>query len=318
MAKKNTQSSPIRAILMVAVLCIFAGVAYSKAQDARALDVPVATSTTQFADLTDWMYYDDFAEAIAASEVDVSNSLTPETLVYSNVTDATPETLNLAEEVKNRLRERFGTYADMHWSRFEATVVKECDFPAIKCDINIAYCVQASYDAKTNTMHCVRNMTLHQDKDLLRLILAHEYIHALTSAGDNYNSSLSEGEVEYFAHQAYDCDDIAYLPSYAFTEAFVAKYGETLAISALINDSLPAKISQDLNRENAMQNIDILLNDVSGAAINKRVILDVYCHYVDAIGVQDSVKETTARLLGELDSMYENRRAKAYYDGILQ
>ena len=161
-------------------------------------------------------------------------------------------------------------------------------------------------------------MTLHQDKDLLRLILAHEYIHALTSAGDNYNSSLSEGEVEYFAHVAYDCDDIAYPYGYAFTEAFVAKYGETMAISALINDALAIKIDQDLNRPNAMQDIDVLLNDVSGAAINKRVILDVYCHYVDAIGVQDSVQETTARLFGELDSMYENRRAKAYYDNILQ
>ena len=315
MAKKNTQSSPLVAIIMVAALCIFAGIAYSKAQDARALDVPVTIpeSSTQFTDLTDWMYYDDFAKALAAGEVDVSNSLTPETLVYSNISDATPETLGLTEEVKNRLRERFGTYADMHWSCFEATVLKECDFPA-----NSAYGVQASYDAKTNTMYCVRNMTLHQDKDLLRLILAHEYIHALSSAGDNYNSSLSEGEVEYFAHQAYDCNDIAYLPGYAFTEAFVVKYGETLAISALINDSLPAKISQDLNRENAMQNIDILLNDASGAAINKRVVLDVYCHYVDAIGVQDSVQTTTVRLLGELDSMYENRRAKAYYDGILQ
>ena len=314
MAKKNTQSSPLVATILVAALFIFAGIAYSKAQDARALDVPVTIpeSSTQFTDLTDWMYYDDFAEALAAGEVDVSNSLTPETLVYSNVANATPETLNLAEEVKNRLRERFGTYADMHWSRFEATVVKECDFSSL------SYSVQASYDAKTNTMYCVRNMAPNQDVSLLKLILAHEYIHALSSAGDNYNSALSEGEVEYFAHQAYDCDDIAYLPGYAFTEAFVAKYGETLAISALINDSLAAKISQDLNRENAMQNIDILLNDASGAAINKRVVLDVYCHYVDAIGVQDSVQTTTARLLGELDSMYENRRAKAYYDGILQ
>ena len=314
MAKKNTQSSPLVATILVAALFIFAGIAYSKAQDARALDVPVTIpeSSTQFTDLTDWMYYDDFAEALAAGEVDVSNSLTPETLVYSNVANATPETLNLAEEVKNRLRERFGTYADLNWSRFEATAVKECDFSSL------SYSVQASYDAKTNTMYCVRNMAPNQDVSLLKLILAHEYIHALSSAGDNYNSALSEGEVEYFAHQAYDCDDIAYLPGYAFTEAFVAKYGETLAISALINDSLAAKISQDLNRENAMQNIDILLNDASGAAINKRVVLDVYCHYVDAIGVQGSVQETTARLLGELDSMYENRRAKAYYDGILQ
>ena len=314
MAKKNTQSSPLVATILVAALFIFAGIAYSKAQDARALDVPVTIpeSSTQFTDLTDWMYYDDFAEALAAGEVDVSNSLTPETLVYSNVANATPETLNLAEEVKNRLRERFGTYADLNWSRFEATAVKECDFSSL------SYSVQASYDAKTNTMYCVRNMAPNQDVSLLKLILAHEYIHALSSAGDNYNSALSEGEVEYFAHQAYDCDDIAYLPGYAFTEAFVAKYGETLAISALINDSLAAKISQDLNRENAMQNIDILLNDASGAAINKRVVLDVYCHYVDAIGVQDSVQTTTARLLGELDSMYENRRAKAYYDGILQ
>jgi hypothetical protein len=314
MAKKNTQSSPLAAILLVAALCIFAGIAYSKAQDARALDVPVTIpeSSTQFTDITDWMYYDDFAKALAAGEVDVSNSLTPETLVYSNVTDATPEMLNLAEEVKTRLRERFGTYADLNWSRFEATAVKECDFSSL------SYSVQASYDAKTNTMYCVRNPSLNQDVSLLRLILAHEYIHALSSASDNYNSALSEGEVEYFAHQAYDCDDIAYLPGYAFTEAFVAKYGETLAISAFINDSLAAKISQDLNRENAMQNIDILLNDASGAAINKRVVLDVYCHYVDAIGVQDSVQTTTARLLGELDSMYENRRAKAYYDSIFQ
>lgn len=314
MAKKNTQSSPLAAILLVAALCAFAGIAYSKAQDARALDVPVTIpeSSAQFTDLTDWMYYDDFAKALAAGEVDVSYALTPETLVYSNVTDATPETLNLAEEVKTRLRERFGTYADLNWSRFEATAVKECDFSSL------SYSVQASYDAKTNTMYCVRNLSLNQDVSLLRLILAHEYIHALSSAGDNCNSTLSEGEVEYFAHQACSCDDIAYLPGYAFTEAFVAKYGETLAISALINDSLAAKISQDLNRENAMQNIDILLNDASGAAINKRVVLDVYCHYVDAIGVQNSVQTTTARLLGELDSMYENRRAKAYYDNILQ
>lgn len=317
MARKNTQSSPLAAILLITVICIFAGVAYGKMQkDAKALDLPgliSESSSSQFTDLVDWMYYDDYAAALAAGGVEVEHSVSPDTLNYTNITDATPETIELVEAVKTRLRERFGTYADMQWSRFEATAVKECDFPANH------YGVQASYDATANTMYCVRNIAQSQDETLLKLILAHEYIHALTSANDNCNSALSEGAVEYFAHAAYDdCDDIAYQFGYAFTEVFVAKYGETMAVSALINDSLAAKIDENLDRENAMQNIDVLLNDASGQTLIKRVILDVYCHYVSAIGAQDSVRATTDRLLADLDSMYENRRAKAYYAEILQ
>jgi hypothetical protein len=314
---RNTKKQPQHLFILDILVIIFTGI----------LALTFTKSFQAIGELDDWHYYNTLVEYRSLPAHATQSTQTPSVLSFltvpsdeesgaQNVSDASSETIALAEEAKQLLYAKFGDQPTLLWERFESLQVKDCDIGGSPIDkLTLAF-----YEPDENTIYCNRRLMYHADLSQERLhTLAHELMHALLerdkSCLENDTSMFHEGFTEYLSQLACPTDNPSYFLSYCMAEVFVKDNGLNKAIELFMDGKAEESINQRLGKENIIQSTNNVFRTTAYNSIDtflNAIALDVYFHYIHITGV--NVDEHAKQALKRIPITFENLAALDYFN----
>ena len=275
-------------------------------------------------EIQDWTFYDNYVEAIQSQE---QKEMTAEkwaiikNLFFPEKAAETDERIIAAfDRARNTVRQALKQYDQLNWERFEETGIGEyadglSDGTEEGSAYDILYLmtepVAAQYIDEDNMVYAYRKSEWLDDYELEK-VMGHELIHALT-VGESSNI-LYEGLTEYLTTLVYpDSTQISYEYAVIFVRLFAEKYGVNEAIKVFPSRDCFRVMDNIIGRENVTETLEALLYQLALGDSNsdeKKVALDVLCHYGAAIGGDIKVVE---ELIEQYPDEIIDKDAKNYF-----